>query len=541
MGCGRMGRRLLHACAALAAAGCGVGGSMDAQSGSAGGVSDPYFQEHPIVCDAPMCDADSQGSALSVPGAIPTIEMRRTSVDTLRHELAERLQRGDPALALVARWAAGRAPLAVSAAARAWLVEMLDREVVGWRALAERPPEGLAADADETKPGAGTGPLDTAGRALETSGCGEMRLVLALTSVRVLERDDNFTDDRPYCIVRAVDGAGELELVHTDVAGPLGPGERHDFDDGVYFGRGGARDPGDRLEVSYDCWEMDDASEYQRFEELIDQVRRYAKYIPSAEVQGVVVAAADVAHVLVILGKLFDGDDHLFQSEENFERQDLWRLIAEQSTRTFGARGNHLGSDWSWELGLSASGCAVGADAASGGYVPPETTSPGGGCDGCFVGSSCRPGTENDACGLGGVDCRSCGGFETCGAGACAFDNQRTVDVTVQAVDVPDAEDDGSCWDIGCSAPDVYVTLAAGGKSGSTSAQESFSPRWSSTILRDVAIGSLMSGLRVTIYDDDAEFDDTIDSCRIAVGRAELEDGSASYRCGQSVIGLRFR
>src|SRR5262249_20311854 len=54
---------------------------------------------------------------------------------------------------------------------------------------------------------------------------------------------------------------------------------------------------------------------------------------------------------------------------------------------------------------------------------PNGTCRAGACCDGCWNGTSCRPGTEPAACGSHGVACAACSASEICGGGACVSCN----------------------------------------------------------------------------------------------------------------------
>ncbi len=512
----------------------------------------PIIPEHPVICDAPMCGGDSATFGLSV--RAPSLELDPVSVQTIREGLASRIASRAPELILLAHWLL-RTPtgspevdarlreLPASNDGARKIIGVLDAQFDGWRELAEIPWNSTLPNADP--PG-----IERTWQGLETSGCGEMRLQMALGSVTVHQRDDNFVDDRVYCIVRATDGNGDMELSQTDVSPPLGPGATHYYSDGTFFGRGGPRDPGSSLMVEYDCWEMDDESEYEQFQEVLDLVMRASKLLPPGQFKAAIVFAAKVAGVLIELGKLFDGDDYLFRTKENFTRQDLWVLAATQPERSFTARGIHYGSAWSWEFSVLADACATGEDAEigwePGGDDPAPPPSPAETpphCDGCWVGNSCKRGNTNDACGSGGADCMSCGSLESCRRGDCAFDTSRTVDVAAIEARVPDTDHSGGCWDrLGDCAPEVYMKVTVGGRSGSTNPVEGYSPRWNTLVRRDVAIADLLERLEVDLIDyDEAAGEEWMDGCYGSVSRDDIEAGGVVWGCGRAEVAIGFQ
>jgi hypothetical protein len=531
--------------------GCGVGSSSsDDGDGSGAGNGAGSYADHPIVCDAPMCNADEGLFGLSV--TMPPVEMRRVDAAEMRADLAGRISDRADEMVFIAHWLQGTptGDSALDAALRAHplsaggrrrLTSVLDRDFGGWRELSRVP----LTDHREAE----SAPrFESAWQGLETSGCGEMRLQMALGSVTVQERDDNFSDDRVYCVVRATDAQGDLEFVRTDVSPPLGPGQSHAFEDGVFFGRGGARDPGETLDVEYDCWEMDDASEYERFEEILDQVMDIADALG---VRGALVEYEAVARALILLGKLFDGNDYLFHTAERFTRQDLWVLAATQPQRSFTARGTHFGGDWSWSFSVLANACAVGESTAPGSFGGGWDGGGGSGtgddpapatCDGCWVGGTCKGGNANDACGTGGADCTSCSGLDSCRGGQCVFDSSRTVDVVAVSAQVPGSDPDGFYWDVGTdTAPEVIMTLSSGGRSGSTNLIEGYDIWWDTTVLRDVRVADLMDSMEVELVDDDARFDEFIDGCHGAATRADISAGEVTWGCGSSQVTIGFR
>jgi hypothetical protein len=542
-----MNRGLVAAFWVLAGQGCGVGQSSSSDADGVGAGSGSYV-EHPIICDAPMCDADEGLYALSV--TRPPVPMVRIDTDTIRADLAGRIAERSAEMVLIAHLAEGTptGDAALDAAldahplsneGRRTLAALLDREFDGWRDLARVPLVGdERANADAGAVGDQAPRFESAWQGLETSGCGEMRLEMSLGSVTVHERDDNISGDRVYCIVRATDARGDMELLRTDVSSTLHPGDSHPFGDGTFFGRGGPRDPGATLDVEYDCWEMDDASEYERFEEILDSVVKFANALGA---RAAIIKYELVARALILLGKLFDGDDYLFHTEEHFTRQDLWMLAAAEPQRSFTARGTHRGSAWSWTFSVLANACAVGENAAPGAYESGDGDGSGDGggsatpapvpCDGCWVGGTCKGGTTNDACGANGVDCTSCDGLEACRSGRCVFDSNRKIDVVAVSARVPETDRNGYEWDVfsGDELPDVALTLTVGGRSGSTNPVSSENPRWNTVVLNDVRVADLMDSVEVDLEDIDDGFDEFIDGCSGAVRQAELAAGHVTW------------
>ncbi len=184
---------------------CACSGCGTSTTSSVGGSGEGASTEHPLVCDAPMCDADEGLYGLSV--SLPPVEMEGIDPAALRVDLERRIAERTPELILVAHCLTGtltgdsRLDAALKAhpqppEGRRRLVTVLDRDFAGWRDLADVPWTASVAEVGDV-------PFESVWQGLETSGCGEMRLQMALGGVTVHERDDNFSGDRVYCIVRA--------------------------------------------------------------------------------------------------------------------------------------------------------------------------------------------------------------------------------------------------------------------------------------------------------------------------------------------------
>jgi hypothetical protein len=66
---------------------------------------------------------------------------------------------------------------------------------------------------------------------------------------------------------------------------------------------------------------------------------------------------------------------------------------------------------------------AIGFD--GGGYCQANSTCDPTNCPGCCVGDICAEGTQNQACGFGGISCAVCGSGGSCYNGRCAFGGPR--------------------------------------------------------------------------------------------------------------------
>lgn len=142
-------------------------------------------------------------------------------------------------------------------------------------------------------------------------------------------------------------------------------------------------------------------------------------------------------------------------------------------------------------------------------------------CDGCCVGESCMPGTEDDMCGLGGEECYLCPGGSQCMPGeGCAVDLSKPYNVVVvDATVLMDAPSGG--WDEFGGLPDLMVevnTYNAAGQiedTGYTSvANDTLTATfWETVITAAPGFEIYDNGIGVALYDADAFFDDYISSC----------------------------
>lgn len=500
------------------------------------GTTPPAYVEAP-VCDVPSCDEQLFFLRTEAPPGSP-VPMRRVTAAEAAADVRAAFAEGRPGAQLLAalagrvagrpvtgdaRWRAHAAQVELAPASAAWLVQALDTVAPGWEAIA---PAG-----DGSEP-----PLASHTRALETVGCGAMRLQLTLDSVEVVKRDDDFAGDRIYCVMRAEDDA-VLELTETEISPNLHPGDRHWFEDPVFYGRDAPRDPGRQLRITYDCFEHDSPEDYENIRRAIDIARSAGKALGA----GVIIALAEAAAILTRLAAAFDGDDHLVTHEEVFGRQALWALMLEPP-RTLGAEGRNKWSDWAWRLQVTADGCATGepAPTESNTFRREETPAPrcdASTCDGCCVGTRCVAGDDEQACGAGGGACRSCDTGESCQRGACHFDTGRPFEVVAVRAEIEDR-----CWDAGCGPPDLLLEVATGGlRGGTTHRQDTLYPQWNETVIPSVAGTHLLDQIALTLTDLDLTFDDLAARCTVRATVAELRAGRGIYRCGPAAVHLGFR
>lgn len=502
-----------------------------------------------VICEVQMCNERRQALVSNSDStSAEEITLREVTADDVLNEIQTLVERDPIAAEWLRVWLQPDQPhpetspqLLALARSAPFPQAQLDRITVAldtglpnWRA------PNLGAPLTEPPPSIGVGRYS-----LETSGCGEMELRMAMKSVQVDEREDNLTGDRIFCIIRAEDKES-VELLQTDSSPPLNPGDRHHFQDTIFYGREARRDPGAQLTVSYDCYEIDDQADYDRISEIIDQVEDIGVHLgkltgfPNAS--AFLVQAAKVARLLAKLSAVFDGNDHLYAHEETFDRRGLWRLISDHK-RTLTARNEHNLSEWSWVFSLETEGCAKGEAPSSG---ESATLCSASNCRaGCCVGDRCVTTQNNQTCGRGGDACRSCQGVNTCQDGRCEFDpSQVQVDLSVVSARVDRTKRDGRCWDAGCNPPEVYVELASLECNQSTSAQESYSPTWRHVVCPGLRADALTDDVFVRIQDDDLLDDDLIGECWVHFNNTFINSldtdrvNEVSRDCGSAKITL---
>lgn len=445
------------------------------------------------------------------------VPLRKRSFDAARERVRSAFAEQSPAAAALGRLlmeANTSHTSAIPPATARWMAAVLDDIVPDWRQQAPAAPPPRDAEA-----------ITTGRYALDTSGCGDMALRLHLDGVTVIERDDNVANDRVYCVVQAEDESG-TEVLETNVTVPLDAGSFSRFDNSVFFGAEAPRDPGRQLRVRYDCWEYDNAEDYQRFREATEAIRRLGKLV-GGSVYAKAQTIAEIIDLVIDIAAIFDGDDHLFQAEETLTRQAVWGWIVD-SERVLVRGGTNNTSDWSWQLHLRSDGCA-GMLAVP----PPQTQCDASTCDGCCVGGICQPGDDEQACGSNGATCVSCGTGERCVAGGCAFDERAQYDVVLLQAEISDR-----CWDAFCGAPDPYVWLSAGGdRERSSLVRDTRLPVWSETLLTGVTARDLMRGLGIEVFDDDLRLDDEIATCIATFTPDELQRaGDVGIACGEAAV-----
>lgn len=544
-----MGQSSVAVIVAFAVIGCAPAGG----GGSEPGGFTPVDDRDDVVCEVALCGGGE--FALSASGRRRATQFRVESADDALEQVRQAFATGDPgAQLLIALAATERAGVDVdpvmvelvagiqfSPGSAEWLGGRLDRVVPGWE-------RGIGEDATPQRHG--SAPAVSVGEyPLETSGCGDMALTMRLDSLTVVERVDNFANDKVYCVVQSRDDE-RIELVATDVSSPLRPGDSVSWSNAVFYGQEGPRDPGGSLHVRYDCWEQDGDEEWRQLREVIDALAELGKYA-GGKVAAVSIAVQKAAQYATRIAGILDGDDQVFTKEEDLRRQALWNMILERERRLT-ASGSHLGSEYSWTLDVAIDGCAGGEqndprpivpddggeepDPDDGGDPPPRCEDS---CRGCCVGGRCDDGNDEQACGRGGESCRSCEGLEACQGGRCVFNDRTKFDVVAVRAVVDAYKPNGNCWDdiFGrCDdPPDVRMTLASGGQRGRTSIDEDWSPHWNATILEGVEARHLLDQLVVMLEDADVgSADDLIGRCTPSIRRSHLEDGRIAFRCGQA-------
>ena len=229
-------------------------------------------------------------------------------------------------------------------------------------------------------------------------------------------------------------------------------------------------------------------------------------------------------------------------------------------------------------------------------FVSPDKGKPNpcASCNGCCLnGTTCMPGMNETACGLGGTACQTCGANEQCLAGVCQA-KKPTCNATTcpdgccdsvsgncikpptaaacgmagSACKVCDAQKEeckaGACqakgptsygvfvvsaevknsdcgWQDNC---DVYVEVTLGGgapvKTGSIDNSEA--PKWDFKVFDATDKELLTTKLTVVVKDDDGLLnkDDLLGECELTVTQKELDAGTLVSDCTEKVKNLTF-
>lgn len=214
--------------------------------------------------------------------------------------------------------------------------------------------------------------------------------------------------------------------------------------------------------------------------------------------------------------------------------------------------------------------CGGGEMCAGGACVPVGASCPDpAGCPtGCCAGATCMPGNTPAACGGGGGSCLTCGGGETCAAGSCqaagcsvrdlgsAIEDTCTGEnicdcgggifcegtgrcvpafgriyrIGVMQVSLPERGPDGMCWDVGCGAPDPFVSVTVDGTvvGTTTAGTDLFNVTWDPIAVFDANILA-GSGVHLDVWDEDVTTHDGAFACaRDPIAAADLRSRSLS-------------
>jgi hypothetical protein len=192
-----------------------------------------------------------------------------------------------------------------------------------------------------------------------SAACGLPLLRLAASKIEVHQEEDNFAKDIVYCVLQA-QGEDHAEVRVTPKTPKLDAGDSHAFPPhaATFWGQLQPVAPKADLELVYDCIESDDSDDYA---DLIAALRATVMAV-SGTVEGqqgwILNSGAKIAP-LVVAALALGSDDHLFSAWHALPLgQQL--ALANGAYWTVRRSGDHLASDWDWELTVKAWGCAEG-------------------------------------------------------------------------------------------------------------------------------------------------------------------------------------
>lgn len=187
-------------------------------------------------------------------------------------------------------------------------------------------------------------------------------------------------------------------------------------------------------------------------------------------------------------------------------------------------------------------GCASSGNSGGGGTSASSCSSKN--CAGCCQSGVCQPGNTNFSCGFAGTICDICIGTDTCGTFGCELNGEAKWLISATNATIS-ANNNGSSWDADGSPPDVFVKLtcppSSSPTSSASSAQESYSPHWSSGGCVAKAKDLLAQPFFWQVIDKDAAFDDPITGTfQSQLSKTDLEYGAISFGANDGVKAISF-
>ncbi len=190
-----------------------------------------------------------------------------------------------------------------------------------------------------------------------TMECGSPLLRVGVSKLIVHEEDDDVANDEVYCVIQAEAPAGG-EIRVTPKTPPLDEGDSYlySLSAGVFWGQLEPVTPGGDLQITYDCIECDDPSQYVDLLDAIAEAAFEVGGVVGGEA-GWVLLAVGLVSKIVALGLSLDGDDQLFNAQHVVPLNKQLQLT-NGGFWTVRRDGTHNLSDWDWELYVQAWGCA---------------------------------------------------------------------------------------------------------------------------------------------------------------------------------------
>lgn len=178
--------------------------------------------------------------------------------------------------------------------------------------------------------------------------------------------------------------------------------------------------------------------------------------------------------------------------------------------------------------GMQCQTCGTNDTCQNGTCVPPKcdaTTCPNG-C--CSTSGKCEQGTTDDACGTGGVACAKCDTTKSvCTSGSCKPKTSAMYKVILEKGELVKSF---SCDTF--NKCDLYVELTVGSvQATSKTINENDAPQWNETLLT-VQAADVLKKFEAKVMDDDWPFDQKVGDCKPTVKEADLTAGSIKTECG---------
>ncbi len=163
----------------------------------------------------------------------------------------------------------------------------------------------------------------------------------------------------------------------------------------------------------------------------------------------------------------------------------------------------------------------------------------------CSASGVCQTGNTAAACGKGGLACNTCDNSTACNSGVCGgIDPNSTWKVQPSSATVKN-NNNGQDWDTDSSPPDtkvkVYCPRTASDNSTTDTAENTYSPTWSTGGCVMKASDILAGGFAYQVIDDDLLSEDTVtQKINVTVLETDLTAGVSSAVPTDGLTALRI-